>query len=183
MSITDDEKWSAVVNCDSSYDGKFFYGVKTTGVFCRPSCKSKEPLRENVMFFNNADEAAEFGMRPCKRCRPDLLDYKPMFEITEKAKNIYNRYFNNKEMLNSEIKNLGVSQNRLISLFKHQYGITPVEYCNKLKAAKASELLKKTNKGILDISSESGFGSASSFYAAFKRYYEVSPKEYRRQNV
>lgn len=183
MSITDSEKWSAVVNCDSTYDGKFFYGVKTTGVFCRPSCKSKEPLRENVVFFNNANEAVKNGMRPCKRCRPDLLEYKPMFEITEKAKNIYNRYFNEKEKLNCEIKKLGLSQNRLISLFKNQYGITPVEYCNRLKADKASELLMSTNKTILDISSESGFGSASSFYAAFKRYYEVSPKEYRRQNV
>lgn len=57
MLLTDKEKWDAVVKCDSTYDGLFFYGVKTTGIFCRPSCKSKEPLRNNVEFFNGVEQA------------------------------------------------------------------------------------------------------------------------------
>ena len=183
MSISNIEKWDAVVNCDRSYDGKFFYGVKTTGIFCRPSCKSKEPLKENVEFFDNILEAAEKGMRPCKRCRPDLLNYEPLLEITEKAKNIYDQYFIDKVKLYSEINALGVSRNRLIYLFKNQYGFTPVEYINKLRADKAAELLKCTDVSILDISLQCGFGCTSSFYGAFKRYYKVSPGEYRRQGI
>ena len=88
MTLTDNEKWDAVVHCDPTYDGQFFYGVKTTGIFCRPSCKSKTPLRENVEFFDEAAVASARGMRPCKRCRPDLLDYAPTRELLSKIKAI-----------------------------------------------------------------------------------------------
>jgi AraC family transcriptional regulator of adaptative response / methylphosphotriester-DNA alkyltransferase methyltransferase len=69
--ISDNDKWQAVIECDKSYDGLFFYGVVTTGVFCRPSCRSKSPLRNNVLFFNGLDDAVKAGFRPCKKCRPD----------------------------------------------------------------------------------------------------------------
>ncbi len=69
--ISDTEKWQAVVNCDKGYDGLFFYGVTTTGIFCRPACRAKTPRRENVVFFGNAEQAIEAGFRPCKKCRPD----------------------------------------------------------------------------------------------------------------
>src|SRR5437762_6081726 len=62
--------WQAVVARDSACDGEFFYGVLTTGVFCRPSCPARRPLRENVVFLRNPAEAARAGLRPCLRCRP-----------------------------------------------------------------------------------------------------------------
>lgn len=64
--------WKAIVNGDLSYDGRFFYGVNTTGVFCRPSCNSRKPKREHVRIFSTIREAMAAGFRPCKRCRPDL---------------------------------------------------------------------------------------------------------------
>jgi len=73
MALTDNEKWNSIVNCDSFYDGVFYYGVRTTGIFCRPSCKSKEPLKKNVVFFDRIEDAYSYGLRPCKRCRPDVL--------------------------------------------------------------------------------------------------------------
>ena len=79
--MTEDEMYEAVISNDGNYDGLFFYAVKSTGIFCRPSCKSKKPLRENVRFFKNAAEARAAGFRPCKRCRSDLLSYRPMEEI------------------------------------------------------------------------------------------------------
>lgn len=63
--------WEAIVNNDSSYNGVFYYGVITTGIFCRPSCKSKCPLKEHVRIFESTDEAISADFRPCKRCRPD----------------------------------------------------------------------------------------------------------------
>lgn len=63
--------WNAVKNSDPSYDGVFFYAVTTTNIFCRPSCKSRLPKREHVMFFRTKEEAKSKGFRPCKRCRPD----------------------------------------------------------------------------------------------------------------
>ena len=79
--MTEQEMWEAVQRSDASYDGLFFYAVKTTGIFCRPSCKSKPPKRENLCYFASGEEARAAGFRPCKRCRSDLLEYQPMREI------------------------------------------------------------------------------------------------------
>ncbi len=64
--ILTDEKWSAIIHNDASYDGAFYYAVKTTGIFCRPSCKSRVPNKENVLVFDTADAALEKHFRPCK---------------------------------------------------------------------------------------------------------------------
>lgn len=63
--LTGEEKWKAALACDEAYDGRFYYGVKTTGIFCRPSCKFKSPKRENIEFFDTAEQARESGLRPC----------------------------------------------------------------------------------------------------------------------
>ena len=78
--------WNAVCNSDENYDGLFFYAVKTTGIFCRPSCKSKIPKKENICYFTSAEDAEKAGFRPCKRCRSDLLAYEPMSEIAVEVK-------------------------------------------------------------------------------------------------
>lgn len=66
------EKMQAIRNRDSSYDGKFIFGVKTTKVICRPSCPAKVPLEKNIIFFDNMEEALKKDYRPCKRCKPEL---------------------------------------------------------------------------------------------------------------
>jgi methylphosphotriester-DNA--protein-cysteine methyltransferase len=68
------QKWNAVQKGDPTFDGVFFYGVRSTGIYCRPSCRSKMPLRKNVEFFDSAEKAEERGFRPCKRCKPDLSE-------------------------------------------------------------------------------------------------------------
>ena len=84
--MTEPEMWEAVQRSDASYDGLFFYAVKTTGIFCRPSCKSKPPKRENLCYFASGEEARAAGFRPCKCCRSDLLEYQPMREIAAEIK-------------------------------------------------------------------------------------------------
>lgn len=75
--MTDRQRWQAVLDNDRRYDGAFFYGVASTGIFCRPSCPSRPPRRDRVRFFPTADAALAAGFRPCKRCRPDLTDFSP----------------------------------------------------------------------------------------------------------
>jgi AraC family transcriptional regulator of adaptative response / methylphosphotriester-DNA alkyltransferase methyltransferase len=69
--VTEYEKWEAVVGCAQQYDGVLWYGVKTTRIYCRPSCRSRTPRRENVVFFASCEEAMERGFRACKRCQPN----------------------------------------------------------------------------------------------------------------
>ncbi|MGE5675577.1 MAG: Ada metal-binding domain-containing protein, partial [Mycobacterium leprae] len=79
-----EEEWRAITQCDPAYDGQFYYAVKTTGIFCRPSCKSRVPNRGNVIVFHSAHAAVEAGFRACKRCRPDQC-HGPAAELVQRA--------------------------------------------------------------------------------------------------
>lgn len=182
MALSKEEKWNAVVHCDSSYDGLFLYGVKTTGIFCRPSCKSKEPRKNNVEFFDGIEEAYSYGLRPCKRCRPDLIEFNPMLVLIKKTKDIFDTYFTDREKLSAETKELGISQNHLIHLFRQQFHMTPTEYINQLRVQKAIDLLINTDINILNIALLCGFGSLSNFYEFFKRQAKLTPSKYRKQS-
>lgn len=182
INLTDEEKWQASLTCNPDYDGKFFYGVKTTGIFCRPSCKSKSPKRENVLFFDTAEQAAESGLRPCKRCRPDLLEFQPLKDSADKIKEVCDQYYTDRSRLKEELGELGLSRNRMIQLFQEQYQKTPSEYLNQLRIDSAKDLLAHTNNSILQISLQSGFESLSTFYSQFRKLARVSPKEYREKH-
>lgn len=178
--ITENEKWQAVANCDKSYDGIFFYGVKTTGIFCRPSCSSKTPARNNIVYFDSASAAMNAGFRICKRCCPDKTDYAPGYDLAEKLKKLlleaYDKEINLKELSNS----LGASSHHLERLFKQYNGLTPVQYITKLRINRSLILLDKGDKDILEIAYISGFKSLSNFYKQFKKYTGSAPKEYRK---
>lgn len=179
--MTQEEMWKAVSENDASYDGIFFYAVKSTGIYYRPSCKSRIPRRENVCFFDTAEQARAAGFRPCKRCRSDLLDYQPIKEIAEEAKRLLKESFHKKCELNRELQNLGVSRRRMAKIFKDEYGVTMFEYMDKLRLAEAKRLLSDTNDEIIDIAYTIGFGSLSSFYRFFKNNTGLSPAAYRRE--
>lgn len=178
--MTKKEMWQAVVTNDSNYDGLFFYAVKTTGIYCRPSCKSKLPKKENVLFFKNSKQAVDKGFRPCKRCRSDLLDYEPMKEIAFKAKKLLDEMYYKKYLLNEEIRGLGVTQRRMVEIFKQQYGMTLSEYTNSLRLKEAKRLLLETDETIINIAYSIGFGSLSAFYRFFKNETGYTPKGFRK---
>ena len=177
--ITDDEKWLAVQNCDETYDGVFFVCVKTTGIFCRPSCKARTPYRKNIIFCDTADEAVSMGFRACKRCRPDLLVYNPAEEIAKQLKALIEKHFCESTDLMQYAANLGVSSGHLHTIFKAHYSVTPFEYRNQLRLEKAISLLENTQTPIIDIAFSCGFESLSSFYRIFKKQTQTTPKQHR----
>ncbi len=178
MLLSDEQKWKVAIDCDSSYDGQFFYGVKTTGIFCRPSCKSKSPKRDHVVFFDTAEQAQTAGFRPCKRCRPDLLKFEPKRETIERIKKVMDEFYTDPKQLKKEIDGIGISKNSMIRLFQDQLGITPVQYINKLRIEKAKELLLNSQDTILSIALQCGFGSLSTFYGFFQHLVGMSPTQY-----
>ncbi|MDR1902539.1 MAG: helix-turn-helix domain-containing protein [Treponema sp.] len=180
--MTADQKWKAVSENDEQYDSIFFYGVKSTKIFCRPSCKSKLPLKRNIVYFDSIKQAVKAGHRPCKRCRPDLLEYQPIREIAEKIKLLLNRYFNQENELAKEIGQIGVTGRRMVNIFKEYYGITPKKYYNYLRIEEAKKQLINTNDKIIDIAYGVGFASLSAFYTIFKKNTNLSPAKYRKGN-
>lgn len=179
--MTLEEMWKAVSENDASYDGIFFYAVKSTGIYCRPSCKSKSPKRKNVCFFNTAEQARAAGFRPCKRCRSDLLDYQPIKQIAEKAKRLLGNSFLKSCKLNQKLWQLGVSKRRMAEIFKNEYEITLFKYMSSLRLEEAKRLLSDTNDEIINIAYSLGFSGLSSFYRFFKNGTGLSPAIYRKE--
>ena len=178
--MTENEMYEAVIRNDARYDGVFFYGVKSTGIFCRPSCQSRKPLRENVRFFARAQEAIQAGFRPCKRCRSDLLCYHPVEEDALMIRQHIDK-LESLETWREEIRMLGFSKRMATEIFQQVYGMTPKTYIDSLKLKKAKRLLTQTDEKVIEIAAAVGFGSLSTFYRFFKEKEGCSPLTYRKK--
>jgi len=179
--LSKETMWQATVSCDPAYDGIFFYAVKTTGIFCRPSCKSKVPNCENVSFFPNENEAQNAGYRPCKRCRPDLniKAYDPFESLLEDTKRLIKNNYVQNMPLHEIASRVGVSRFHLNRIFKERTGYTPRTYLEKIRVNEARRLLLTTNLNSTEVGYQTGYQSVSAFYNAFKRNTGFSPIQYR----
>ncbi len=173
-------KWKAVTENDRSFDGRFFYAVKSTGIFCRPSCKSKPPRQENVAYFDTAQQAVDAGYRPCKRCRPDLIRYEPMTETAERVKQAIDRCHYDEDALAEAFSRIGVTPHRMAEIFRARYQLTPREYADGLRIREAKARLASGDESIADIALCLGYDSASAFYGFFRKHAQMAPGEYRR---
>ncbi|MGP4041136.1 bifunctional transcriptional activator/DNA repair enzyme AdaA [Gracilibacillus sp. D59] len=176
--------FKAVATCDKRYDGKFIYAVKTTGIFCRPSCKSKTPNFENICFFENAVIAKQQGFRPCKRCQPELsVDiFDPQQDMVVEAKTFLEQHYQEKITLNILAFKIGVSPYYLSRIFKEKYGVTPHKYLEIIRIHKAKNLLLNTMHNSTEICFQVGFNNFSSFYKQFKKICGCSPSQFRSKN-
>ncbi len=173
--------YEAVIRNDEYYDTLFLYAVKTTGIYCRPSCKSKAPKEENTEFFKTPDDAEKAGYRPCKRCKSNLLWYKPMQEMAERLKTLIEKGFAEPCVYSLEMDKIGLSRKRMAEVFKREYGVTPYEYVNELRYKEAKRRLEQTDDEIINVAYSVGFSSLSAFYKFFKERAQLSPAAYRKE--
>ena len=171
--------WQATISCDRDFDDRFFYAVRTVGAYCRPSCRSKTPLRKNVRFFETREEAEQAGFRPCKRCRPDMLDHGPAKNLAQKARELIDEYFRERARLKAKMRRSGISANHLSTIFKRYYALLPMEYLNRKRFEHAQKLLRETDMPIIDVAADTGFDSLSAFYVFFRKHAGVTPKNFR----
>ena len=175
--MNEQEKWNIVMKNDQDYDGKFYYGVKSTGIYCRPSCASKQPRRDNVIFFDCTTDAERSGFRPCKRCHPELLEYDPLSELALQAKEMIDQNYFERTKLQEGLKQAGVTRRHLTEIFEKQFGTSIEEYMAKVRLAKAKELLNEGKK-ITDVAFAIGMNSSASFATFFKKLTGMTPSEY-----
>jgi AraC family transcriptional regulator of adaptative response/methylated-DNA-[protein]-cysteine methyltransferase len=153
--INHETAWEQVLCRDS--DAEFFYGVVTTGVFCRPECKSRRPLRENVRFFGSAAEARAAGLRPCLRCAPE--NAKPL----DRIRGYIEAHLDRPVRLAELGQVAGLSPFTVQRVFKQAMGVSPLEYQRGLRAGSLRAALKQ-GANVTDAIYNAGFGSASRAY-------------------
>lgn len=175
------EQWIAIKNCDSSYDGKFFYALNTTKTVCRPSCTSRTPNAKNIVIFSSVESAVEQGFRPCNRCRPDYMEWLgAKQELTNKAKKYIEENYKLKFSLSEISESLYINSDYLARVFKSCTGKTLLWYHNFTRCQHATRLLIEKNFSISSISYQVGFTSTSHFSKVFKTYIGCTPSEYRK---
>jgi AraC family transcriptional regulator of adaptative response/methylated-DNA-[protein]-cysteine methyltransferase len=175
---TDTERWDAIVARDARADGAFFYAVATTGVFCRPSCASRQPRRENVAFFGTADQALAAGFRPCKRCRPDGLPRDMV--IVERACAALDADPQARLTLAQLSEAVHVSPFHLQRLFKRIVGVSPREYQAARRGAALREALQR-GEDVTRAALDAGFNSPSRLYGSVAGELGMAPSAYRRK--
>ncbi|MET4559920.1 bifunctional transcriptional activator/DNA repair enzyme AdaA [Lysinibacillus parviboronicapiens] len=176
--VMTDEKWQAIISNDASYNNIFFYAVKTTKIFCKPSCKSRVPNKENVCIFHNAQQALAAKFRPCKRCKPTnerLPDSEWVTQVTQ----YIDKNFTEKLTLETLGDIAHGSPYHLQRTFKKLNGITPVEYIQHLRLSAAKEYLRQTNKSIEEIATCVGITNTPYFITLFKKKIGHTPAQYR----
>ncbi|MDH3198425.1 MAG: helix-turn-helix domain-containing protein, partial [Candidatus Krumholzibacteria bacterium] len=169
---------------DTRFDGRFFTGVVTTGVYCRPVCSARTPRRENVRFFACAAAAEAAGFRPCLRCRPDASPGTPAWAGTSATVSRALRLIDEGALDESGVDvlaaRLGVTSRHLRRLFIEHLGAAPVAIAQARRVHFARALVDDTRLPITDIALGSGFASVRRFNHVFKRTFTRSPSEMRR---
>jgi len=156
--IDPEAAWKQLLARDPA--GSFFYAVTTTGVFCRPACSSRRPLRTNVRFFNTAETARAAGFRACQRCRPDsATENSPLIKIRAHVE----AHLDRPVPLSELARVAGLSPFTVQRLFKKEVGVSPLQYQRALRAGRLRSELKQGGT-VTDAIYEAGFGSSSRAY-------------------
>jgi AraC family transcriptional regulator of adaptative response/methylated-DNA-[protein]-cysteine methyltransferase len=174
-----DARWAAVVERDRRADGTFVYSVRTTGVYCRPSCGSRRANPTNVRFHRSAADAERAGFRPCRRCRPDQppLEQQHAAKIAEVCRVI--DASEETPGLEALARRAGLSRYHFHRVFKAVTGVTPKAYAAASRSRRVRCELEKRSKTVTEAIYDAGFNSAGRFYETSDRLLGMTPTDYR----
>lgn len=185
--------WRMVRSRDPRFDGLFFFGVKTTGIYCRPVCPARTPLAAHCVFFEHAVQAEHHGFRPCLRCRPELapgrwLTAPPVSEeerrirsaITGLDQALLGEEDRHASPIHAVAQRLGVSDRHLRRIFVRGMGVSPQAYLQTRRLLMAKRLLTDTRLPVIEVAAIAGFSSLRRFNASWRQQYGFTPTQLRR---
>lgn len=172
------QKWSLVLARDTRADGRFVYAVRSTGVFCRPSCPSRRPRLENVEFFDSPAQAQKAGYRACRRCTP--LERNPQAQKIEAACRYIDENLDITLSLTAISRHVAVSPFHFQRLFKRILGISPRQYQQARRAGKFRQALLSEGR-VTDAIYEAGYSSSSRAYESIPAQLGMTPSAFRRK--
>lgn len=174
-----DPRWAAVAARDPAADGRFFYSVRTTGIYCRPSCAARPARPENVAFHDTAEAARAAGFRPCLRCKPDQL---PAAALQAAKVAELCRYIETADpapTLTELALHAGLSSSHLHRLFKAVTGLTPKAYATAHRARRLREALGRSGSTVTDAIYDAGYNSGGRFYEEADEVLGMTASRYR----
>jgi AraC family transcriptional regulator of adaptative response/methylated-DNA-[protein]-cysteine methyltransferase len=175
-----DPRWQSVVTRDRAADGSFYYSVASTGVYCRPSCPSRQPKPENVAYHLTCEDAERAGFRPCKRCKPNepalaerhAATIARICRVIEASEEVPN--------LDELAKKAGLSRYHFHRLFKSITGLTPGAYSRAHRAGRIRTELARPDTSVTSAIYAAGFNSHSRFYETSEKLLGMTPRDFKR---
>jgi AraC family transcriptional regulator of adaptative response / DNA-3-methyladenine glycosylase II len=184
MILADDDCYAALRARDARFDGQFFVGVSSTGIYCRPVCTARTPRRAHCAFFASAAAAERGGFRPCLRCRPELAPGLASVDASRRLAQAAASRIDDGQLTDSSLaslaSSLGVTDRHLRRVFDDEFGVSPVEYAQTQRLLLAKRLLTDTALPVTDVAMAAGFGSLRRFNALFRQRYRLTPGALRR---
>jgi len=185
VSLSIEECERARIARDPAYDGRFFIGVRTTRVYCRPVCPVRPPKPENVRFYPSAAAAEAAGFRPCLRCRPETAPFSPAWKgslaTVERAVRLIEQGALDDSDVETLAARLGVGARHLARLFAKHLGASPLQVAQTARVQRAKRLIDSTDLTMSEIALRAGFASLRRFNAVFAAVYRKPPSEIRRR--
>ncbi|HSR54383.1 MAG TPA: Ada metal-binding domain-containing protein, partial [Acidobacteriota bacterium] len=181
MTLTRERMLDRMLASDSNFDGRFITGVLSTGIFCLPSCRARKPKPENVRFFPNPKEASRAGLRPCKRCRPDLFyrgrdpQRERLVEVIESLRRNPARYRHVADLADEA----GIGTSKLNQQVRRYYQSTPAALLLRYRLRMARRMLLQGGDKVADVAFACGFESLSVFNQQFRRSQRMTPSSHR----
>ncbi len=171
-----DAMWAAFLARDARWDGRFVAAVRTTGIFCRPTCTCRKPLRRNVRFYASPDDATRDGFRPCKRCRPELAGGASEADrrLAARALALMRKSPGEAWPIARLARSLAMSDSSFARHFRAGAGTTPARALATVRLERARTLLARGER-VLDVALEVGFGSGSALARAWRRRFGTTP--------
>ena len=179
QTLPDEETlYQALLSRDSRFEGIFYFGVKTTGIFCRPSCPARKPLKQNIEYFKSVQAAMDSGYRPCQVCKPLTCSS----DIPDWLKVLLETVHDNPEASykDEDLQANGIDATRVRRWFQKHYGMTFHAYLKSLRINRAFEKVKQ-RQTVTTTAFESGYESLSGFHQAFRNVTGLSPSQARRR--
>jgi len=174
--------WEAVRARDKRFDSTFVYGVRSTGVYCRPSCSARRPRQDQVVFFQMPEAAERAGFRPCRRCRPhEAVIQDPKVKVVQRLCRYIEQHDSPDQPLTlaNMSGHVHVSPNHLQRIFKHMMGISPRQYAEARRLHRLKKLIKK-GETVTRAIYEAGYGSSSRLYEGVSTRMGMTPGAYQR---
>lgn len=176
-------QYRAVISRDERFDGVFYTAVRTTGIYCRPSCPATTPLRRNVEFHRSAASAEAAGFRACRRCRPDCTPGSPEWDVRAdvvgRAVRLVRDGVVEREGVPGLARRLGYSERHVTRMLTQELGAGPLALATSQRTRTARLLVETTDLSMADVAFASGFSSVRQFNDAFRRAFDRAPREVR----